>query len=149
MAGGGIRRSAGSIRRQSFREREFMPTSTDSGPLALDRPDDVRRVRDALDRAGYDYEHVSDRIATRRSIKLSPGPCDRPGLLRRTRDGDPQATLIRLFLLGVPVSLEAFRTGQDGADGPAALGGDLAWSISTPTRICTAGSCSRRSGSSS
>ena len=83
--------------------------SNDPGPLALDRPDDVRRVRDALDRAGYDYEHVSDRIATCRSIKLSPGPSDRPRLLRRTRDGDPQATLIRLFLLGVPVPLEAFR----------------------------------------
>jgi hypothetical protein len=29
--------------------------------------------------------------------------------MRRTRDGDPQATLIRLFLVGVPVPLEAFR----------------------------------------
>ena len=86
-----------------------MSISSDPGPLVLDRPDDVRKVRDALDRAAYDYEHVSDRIATRRSIKLSPGPRDLPRLLRRTHDGDPQATLIRLFLVGVPVPLEAFR----------------------------------------
>ncbi len=32
-----------------------------------------------------------------------------PGLLRLTRDGDPLSTLIRLFLVGVPVPLEAFR----------------------------------------
>jgi methylase of polypeptide subunit release factors len=86
-----------------------MLISSNCVPLTLDRPDDVRRVRDVLDRVGYDYKHVSDRIATRRSIKLSPGPSDRPRLLRRTRDGDPQATLIRLFLLGVPVPFEAFR----------------------------------------
>jgi hypothetical protein len=67
-----------------------MSILSNPGSLALDQPDDVRRVRDALDRVGYDYEQVADRIATRRSIKLSPGTSDRPRLLRRTRDGDPR-----------------------------------------------------------
>ncbi len=86
-----------------------MSISTDSGPPALDRPDDVRRVRDVLDRAGYDYTRVFERIANRRAKGMSISPRDRPRLLRLTRDGDPQATLIRLFMVGAPVSLEAFR----------------------------------------
>ena len=95
--------------RRRTRAGAIMSISTDSGPPALDRPDDVRRVRDVLDRAGYDFARVFDRIATRRAKGMSISPRDRPRLLRLTRDGDPQATLIRLFLVGVPVPLEAFR----------------------------------------
>ena len=86
-----------------------MSISTDSGSPALDRPDDVRRARDVLDRVGYNSGQIFDRIASRQTGELSLEPRDRPRVLRSTRDGDPQATLIRLFLVGVPVPLEEFR----------------------------------------
>lgn len=86
-----------------------MSNPSESDVPALDRPDDVRRARDVLDRVGYDYTRVFERIANRRAKELSISPRDRPRLLRLTRDGDPQATLIRLLLVGVPVTLEAFR----------------------------------------
>ena len=86
-----------------------MQRPSGSSPMAVDRPDDVRRVRDVLDRAGFDDRHVCERLGVRKAADLSFGPLDRPRLLRRTRDGDPLATLIRLFVAGVPVPLVAFR----------------------------------------
>ncbi len=75
-----------------------MPAPTITVPLTLDRPDDVGRVRAVLDRAGFDDRHVRERMATDETVDLSFGPFDRARVLRRTRDGDPLATLIRLFL---------------------------------------------------
>ena len=86
-----------------------MTPASDPLSLATNRPDDLHRVRDVLDRASYDYSSVFDRIATRRAKELSLSSRDRPRLLRLTRDADPQAVLIRLFLLGVSVPLEDFR----------------------------------------
>ena len=56
-----------------------------------------------LDRAGFDEGHVRERMAADQTADLGFGALDRPRVLRRTRDGDPLATLIRLFLAGVPV----------------------------------------------
>ena len=39
-----------------------------------------------------------------------------PRLLRRTRDGDPLAALIRLFVAGVPVPLDDFRRAVEPMD---------------------------------
>jgi SAM-dependent methyltransferase len=86
-----------------------MPKHTGPGPLVLDRPDDITRLRDVLDGLGYDFEHVRARIGTKQSADLGLSECDRPRLLRCTRSGDPLDTLIRVFLTGVPVPLEAFR----------------------------------------
>ena len=86
-----------------------MTPASDPLSLATNRPDDLHRVRDVLDRADYDYTSVFERIATRRAKELSLSPRDRPRLLRLTRDADPQAVLIRLFLIGAPVPLEDFR----------------------------------------
>ncbi len=86
-----------------------MLSPTDSHPVNLDRPDDLHRALNVLDRAGYDSMSVFDRIATRRAKELSLSPRDRPRLLRLTRDADPQAVLIRLFLLGEPVPMEDSR----------------------------------------
>jgi hypothetical protein len=86
-----------------------MSISTDSDLLAVDRPDDVRRIREVLDRVGYDFDLVFDRIANRQKREVSLTPQDRPRVLRLTLGGDPQATLIRLFLVGVPVPLHDFR----------------------------------------
>ncbi|MGP0066099.1 MAG: methyltransferase [Isosphaeraceae bacterium] len=106
---------------------------TDASPLALDRPDTVRRVREVLDRAGFEESQILKRLGAKEMVELSLEPFDVPLLLRRTRDGDPLATLIRLFLAGVPVPLEDFRRAvepMDPADwgelGLVELGGDAA-----------------------
>jgi hypothetical protein len=90
------------------------PTLDDS--VAVDRPDDVRRVRDALDRAGYDERPILERMGARESADLSFTALDRPRVLRRTRQGDPLATLIRVFLAGVPVPLDDFRRAVEPTD---------------------------------
>jgi SAM-dependent methyltransferase len=74
-----------------------------ASPLALDRPDLVHRVREVLDRAGFDEPQISERLGAKEMPEIAFGPLERPRLLRRTRDGDPLSTLIRLFLVGVPV----------------------------------------------
>ena len=68
------------------------PGPTNSAPLALDRPDDVRRVRDALDRAGYDesrtcwigWEPESRPISTS-GRSTGPGCCVAPATATRSR----------------------------------------------------------------
>ena len=96
-----------------------MPIQNGPDPLALDRPDDVRRVREVLDRAGFELGHIRERLAADDMVDLGFGPFDRPRVLRRTRDGDPLATLIRVFLAGVPVPLDDFRRAVEPMD-PAA-----------------------------
>jgi hypothetical protein len=93
-----------------------MPGPTSSSPLALDRPEDVSRVRDVLDRAGFDDRHVRERLGVGATADLSFGPLDRPRVLRRTGDGDALASLIRVFVAGVPVPLDAFRHAVDPMD---------------------------------
>jgi SAM-dependent methyltransferase len=67
--------------------------------------DAARRVRDALDRAGYEEPQVLELLGVaalpsfRRRQPLSPG----------LREGGPLETLVRLFLLKEPVPLEAAR----------------------------------------
>ncbi len=86
-----------------------MPDPTSSSPLAQDRPDEVSRVRDALDRAGFEDRKVRERLGVGATADLNFGPLERPRVLRRTGDGDALATLIRVFVVGVPVPLDAFR----------------------------------------
>jgi hypothetical protein len=93
-----------------------MSEPTNSSPLALDRPDTVGRVRDVLDRAGFNESRVLEQLGANEMADLSLGPLDRPRLLRRTRDGDPLATLIRVFLAGMPVPLDAFRRAVEPMD---------------------------------
>jgi len=77
--------------------------------LALAKPDTIHRVREVLDRAGFDEPHIAERLGSKEVIELAFGPLDCPRLLRRTRDGDPLSTLIRLFLVGAPVPSAAVR----------------------------------------
>src|SRR5712691_5249146 len=75
-----------------------------AGPTAAS-PDDYRRIRDVLDRAGYTDEGVVkvlgvDSLSRLRDRKL-------PALLRRTGGGTPLETLIRLFILDQPVDAAA------------------------------------------
>lgn len=64
-------------------------------------PDDFRRLREALDRAGYRDKGVLGAlgISEMGAIKGT----DEGILLRRTRGGSPLETLIRLFLIEAPV----------------------------------------------
>jgi hypothetical protein len=92
------------------------PGPTRSDPLALDRPDDVRRVREILDRAGFEDRPILERMGAHESTYLSFGPLDRPRVLRRTRQGDSLATFIRLFLAGATVSTDDFRRAVEPMD---------------------------------
>jgi len=73
----------------------------------IDPPGDAARLRDVLDRAGYDAETILSRFSLR-DISSMPHQ-DRPYFLSCTRGDAPLDTLIRLFLIGVPVEAEAVR----------------------------------------
>lgn len=64
-------------------------------------PDDAARLRDALTRASYDAETVQARVGS--GSVLGVRPADVAPWTRRTREGTPLDTLIRLFLIGLPV----------------------------------------------
>jgi methylase of polypeptide subunit release factors len=79
-----------------------------SGFLSADRPHDILRIRDALDRAGYTEANVhrllGDQVwVTHGSVFLGTG--EPSALLGRTAGGSSLETLVRLFLLGVEVDL--------------------------------------------
>ncbi|MFN2505504.1 MAG: methyltransferase [Acidimicrobiales bacterium] len=75
------------------------------GLLFADRPDDINRVRQSLDEAGFTGENVQDVIGKEGFAFLGRGELG--PLLRRTRGASRLETLIRLFLCGVPVELDA------------------------------------------
>jgi methylase of polypeptide subunit release factors len=86
-----------------------MSPLTEEAPLAVDRPDLVHRVREVFDRAGFDEKHIYDRFGVGEQGQLTMGPLDRPRLLWRTRNNDQLSTLLRVFLVEVPVELTDFR----------------------------------------
>jgi SAM-dependent methyltransferase len=94
----------------------FMSRLTNEAPLAVDRPDLVHGVRELLDRTGYDETHIPEQCGVKEMAKLGFGALDRPRLLYRTQDGNPLSTLIRLFLVGVPVEIDALRRAVEPMD---------------------------------
>jgi predicted RNA methylase len=80
-----------------------------SSPLSLDRPEVIHRVREVFDRVGFDDSHIPEHLGVKDMAALSLGPSDRPRLSHRTQDGAPLSTLIRLFLVGLPVAFDAFK----------------------------------------
>ena len=86
-----------------------MSPLTEEAPLAVDRPDLVHRVREVFDRAGFDEKYIYDRFGVGEQGQLTMGPLDRPRLLWRTRNNDQLSTLLRVFLVEVPVELTDFR----------------------------------------
>jgi methylase of polypeptide subunit release factors len=93
-----------------------MTATTRDDPPAVDRPDDVRRIRDTLDRAGFDDRHILERMGALESADLSFSAMDRPRVLRRTRQGDPLATFIRVFLADAAIPLDDFRRAVEPMD---------------------------------
>ena len=69
----------------------------------FDGPDTVRRARQCLDDAGFTLDAVTERLGTHAFAHLALG--ELAPLLRATRAGDRLDTLLRLFVVGVPVSL--------------------------------------------
>ncbi len=85
--------------------------------------DRMRRVRDVLLGAGYAYEGVAELLGPMASAALAREqvvPAE-----RATRGGSPLETLVRLFLLGLPVNAAAvppilFEAGLVARDGDEA-----------------------------
>lgn len=96
-----------------------MTRLTDEVPLAVDRSDLIRRVRGVLDGAGFTEKGIYERFGVEEVGRLSLGALDGPRLLWRTREEDPLSTLLRLFLIEVPVdrgALERAIAPMDPAD---------------------------------
>jgi predicted RNA methylase len=86
------------------------PDPTTWCPLKTDDPDRIRRVREALDQAGYTLAGVSDLLGSTAPTAVRPlSPRDRPRLLRRCTDDSILGILARLFLLGASVDRDAAR----------------------------------------
>ena len=86
-----------------------MSPLSDEAPLTLDRPDLVHGVREVLDRVGFDPTHIPEQCGVKNLDQVTLNILDRPRLLWRTRDGGPLSALIRLFLVGDPVEIDASR----------------------------------------
>ncbi|HKI19782.1 MAG TPA: hypothetical protein VKA15_17980 [Isosphaeraceae bacterium] len=87
-----------------------MARELDASPLNLDRLESIHAVREVLQRAGFDETHIAERLGVADMAALIFWAMDRPRLLHRTWEDDPLSTLIRLFLIGVPVELDKLRT---------------------------------------
>lgn len=85
------------------------------------------RLREALQAADYSYDGVVERIGTCGHDALSRNETT-PGR-RETTDGSPLSTLIRLFLLQVPVPLELAERALPGLIDPLAAYGVLEQSV--------------------
>ena len=77
----------------------------------FDGPDTVRRARQCLDDSGFTLDALTERLGVHAFAHLALG--ELTPLLRATRAGDRLDTLVRLFVVGLPVQL---------ADARAALG---------------------------
>jgi SAM-dependent methyltransferase len=76
------------------------------GPLNANDPVQVRRAREALDRAGYGERRILDLLGEPEWPVYRRRRQALPLFLHRTRGGSPLDTLVRLFLLHQAVSLE-------------------------------------------
>ena len=68
----------------------------------FDGPDTVKRFRAVLDDAGFTLDAVTDRLGPHVFAHLGAG--ELAPLERATRAGDALDTLLRLFVIGTPVS---------------------------------------------
>jgi methylase of polypeptide subunit release factors len=80
-------------------------------PLALDNADEARRLREALDRAGYDPPRIAAllKVKPRDLLAFHAIGKVRVLFLRRTAGGAELDALVRLFLLGEAVEAGAAR----------------------------------------
>src|SRR4051812_46461047 len=88
-----------------------MRTDREDNPLSLDQPDEVRRLREALDRAGYAPKQLGELLRVRPEEFASFRAAGKNAAVMALRaEGDsPLAVFVRLFLLGQTVDLPAAR----------------------------------------
>ena len=96
--------------------------------MDLPRPADVTALRAALLGAGYTYQGVADLLGPTAHRALSRNETT-PGR-RATVDGSPLATLVRLWLLQMPVRVEALERALPGLVDPLCVTGLLERSVS-------------------
>jgi methylase of polypeptide subunit release factors len=75
-------------------------------PPPVADPEGIHRLRAALRSVAFDAGGVGEALGIE-GPNLTPSPAQVPVLLRSLGDGDPLATLIRLFVVTVPVAAEA------------------------------------------
>ena len=80
---------------------------TGPGTVGFADAAECRRAREVFAVAGYTETGLRETLAVEELLWTGPG--ELPPGLRRTRNGSPRETLIRLFFLGVPVEAEAAR----------------------------------------
>jgi Methyltransferase small domain len=73
----------------------------------VDGPGTARRVRARLDEVGFTLEALTERLGPQATAHVAAG--ELAPLVRATREGDRLDTLLRLFVIGVPVPLAAAR----------------------------------------
>ena len=84
-----------------------MQTDPQNSPLSVADPERIHHLRGVLAQADYTDRGVTQALGVEDVCSLSGR--DVPLLLRRTSRATPLDTLIRLFLIGVPVDQEAVR----------------------------------------
>jgi len=90
-------------------EAQEMPWNLEDSPLALDRPNTARHIRDVLDRADFTEARIRQVLHAETIVALHLCPQDFPRVWHWTRGGTPLDTLIRLFLCGGSTNIEAAR----------------------------------------
>jgi Methyltransferase small domain len=76
-------------------------------PIGFENLDDHSRARDVFAGAAYSEQGLRATLGVGDLLEIRT--IDRPAGLRRTRDGSPLATLVRLFFLGATVDAQAAR----------------------------------------
>jgi hypothetical protein len=74
----------------------------------FDSGDTVRRARQSFDATGYTLDALTDRLGPHAFTHLAGG--ELAPVVRATRTGDRLDTLLRLFVAGIPVPLDAARS---------------------------------------
>jgi len=82
--------------------------STREGFLRFENTEDIRQLREVFEGVHYRDGAILELLGVKDLPSLRG--TDLPLLLRRTRGGSPLETLVRLFLIEVPVSSEALKT---------------------------------------
>jgi predicted RNA methylase len=90
---------------QSNQISGIQSTELGSAVPKVAHPGDYGRIRDVLTRANYSEPSVCAALGIDNLGRL--GECKLPALLRRTCSGTPLETLVRLFVLGQTVDLQA------------------------------------------
>lgn len=80
----------------------------------FDGPAAAARLRACLDRAGFTPDALAARLGPNAAVHVAAG--ERAPLVRATRAGDPLDTLLRLFVIGIPVPLAAARAALPDVD---------------------------------